>query len=116
MAGERVDGCLFCGIIAREVPGQIVFEDELSLAFRDIAPVAPIHLLVVPKHHVADILEVSGSPDYAAGLIAGIAGAAAAEGITQFRTVFNTGAQAGQSVFHVHAHLLAGRQFGWPPD
>jgi histidine triad (HIT) family protein len=113
--GARAEGCLFCSIVAREIPATIVFQDDLTVAFRDLSPVAPTHVLVVPRRHYVNIVELASSPVDSQGLISGIAGAAAAEGIQQFRTIFNTGAEVGQSVLHVHAHLLAGRPFGWPP-
>jgi histidine triad (HIT) family protein len=78
-------------------------------------PRAPVHLLVIPKKHVRDLAEVGAEPDVAAGLTHAIRATAEQEGVTDFRTVFNTGAGAGQVVFHVHAHLLAGRPFTWPP-
>jgi histidine triad (HIT) family protein len=107
--------CLFCAIVAREIPGDIVYEDDATLAFRDIAPVAPIHVLVVPKTHVRDIVELAEHPDLGAQLLAGIRATAASLGAGEFRTNFNTGASTGQTVLHVHAHILAGRPFGWPP-
>ena len=99
--------CLFCAIVAGDVPAGIVHSDEHTIAFTDINPQAPTHVLVVPREHVADIVEAGGRPDVAA--------TAAELGLDAFRTVFNTGAAVGQSVFHVHAHLLAGRPMGWPP-
>lgn len=107
--------CLFCGIVAREVAGTIVYEDDDTLAFRDIAPVAPTHVLVVSKEHVANVVEAAADPRLAAALLAGVAATARAVGVAEFRTVFNTGASIGQSVPHVHAHILAGRSFAWPP-
>lgn len=107
--------CLFCGIVAREVPGTIVYEDDATLAFRDIAPEAPTHVLVVTKAHLADVVAAAADPGAAAALLGGVAAAARALGVDEFRTVFNTGASVGQSVPHVHAHILAGRSFAWPP-
>jgi histidine triad (HIT) family protein len=110
-----MDDCLFCGIVAGTIPSTAVYEDENSYAFADVNPQAPMHVLVVPRRHFRDLADLAGDPAAAAGLLAGIRGLVAQEGLTDFRTVFNTGAGAGQSVFHVHAHVLAGRPMGWPP-
>ena len=107
--------CLFCGIVAGDIPATIVYSDEHSLAFQDLNPQAPTHVLVVPREHFVDLADLGRDPEAAAGLVAGIRGFVSQEGLTDFRTVFNTGAGVGQSVFHVHAHVLAGRPFGWPP-
>jgi histidine triad (HIT) family protein len=107
--------CLFCSIIAGKVPSTKVFEDEHTFAFADISPQAPVHLLIVPKRHLRDIAGLGTEPETAAQLVAAIRAVARQEGITEFRTVFNTGPTAQQTVFHVHAHLLAGRSFNWPP-
>lgn len=112
---EPVADCLFCSIVAGAVPCKKVREDEHTFAFSDIDPQAPVHILIVPKRHLRDIVELGTEPETAAQLVAGIRAVAEQEGIIDFRTVFNTGATAQQSVFHVHAHLLAGRGFTWPP-
>lgn len=110
------DSCLFCRIVRREIPAKIVWEDEHSLAFRDIDPKAPTHILVIPKVHVASLNEADD-----AATIGRLALAAAAiardEGIADsgYRTVINTGAGSGQTVFHLHLHLLGGRRLTWPP-
>jgi histidine triad (HIT) family protein len=108
--------CLFCRIIRREIPGTIVAEDEHCVAFRDISPQAPTHILVVPREHVATLDAVQ---DHAlAGRVLAMAAAVArSEGIvaTGYRTVINTNAGAGQTVFHLHAHVLGGRRLTWPP-
>ena len=109
------DDCLFCKIVAGEIPSTAVYEDEHTYAFEDLNPQAPTHVLVVPRKHFSDIADLGGDPAAAGGLVAGIRGYAQQEGLTDFRTVFNTGAGVGQSVFHVHAHVLAGRPMGWPP-
>jgi histidine triad (HIT) family protein len=109
------EDCLFCGIVAGAVPATKIYEDEHAVAFADTNPQAPTHLLVIPRAHVRDLVELGADAAAAAGLVAGIRGVAAQEKLTDFRTVFNTGAGVGQSVFHVHAHLLAGRPMGWPP-
>jgi histidine triad (HIT) family protein len=106
--------CVFCQIVAREISADVMYEDDATLAFRDIAPKAPVHVLVIPKAHCRDIVELSADPDTASALVTGIASAAAAAGLTEFRTIFNTGAGVGQTVFHVHAHVLGGGAIQWP--
>lgn len=107
--------CVFCQIVAGELPADVVLRNDEVVAFNDLNPQAPVHVLVVPARHRSDIGELGGDPETAAELISGIRGVAAELGLTDYRTVFNTGAAAGQSVFHVHAHVLSGRPFGWPP-
>lgn len=108
--------CLFCRIVAGKVPATVVRETPGTLAFRDIDPQAPTHVLVISKAHHADVAALAAA-DAAliAELAATAAGVAADEGHPDFRLVFNTGPQAGQSVAHVHGHVLAGRALGWPP-
>jgi len=110
--------CLFCKIITREIPGAIVYEDERILAFNDISPQAPTHVLLVPKRHIASLNDLQPGDDQVLGELVRRAAAIAKErGISAggFRTVFNTNSDAGQTVFHVHLHLLGGRSLGWPP-
>jgi histidine triad (HIT) family protein len=107
--------CLFCKIVAGEIPSTQVYSDEHSYAFEDVNPQAPTHVLVVPREHVADIGALGRDGATSAQLLAGISAVAQQLGLEHFRTVFNTGAEVGQSVFHVHAHVLAGRPMGWPP-
>ncbi|RKS73902.1 histidine triad (HIT) family protein [Motilibacter peucedani] len=108
--------CLFCRIVAREVPATVVAEDELALAFRDIDPQAPTHVLVVPKVHAPDLAALAEiDPAALAAVGRMVAAVAAQEGAESYRTVFNTGAGAGQTVWHAHAHVLAGRSMQWPP-
>ena len=110
------DSCLFCRIVRREIPASIVWEDEHSLAFRDIDPKAPTHVLVIPRVHVASLNDADD-----AALLGGVmrfaAEVARKEGVAEsgWRTVVNTGADAQQSVFNLHVHVLGGRQFLWPP-
>jgi histidine triad (HIT) family protein len=110
--------CLFCRIINREIPATIVYEDERVLAFRDINPQAPTHLLVVPKRHIASLNDLRPDDDATVGEVVrrGVA-LARAEGVEHagFRAVFNTNRDAGQTVFHIHLHVLGGRSLGWPP-
>ena len=110
--------CLFCRIVAGEAPSTIVHSDDLVVAFRDIAPRAPTHILVVPRRHFASVLALG--PDEGlllARIFTVAADLARQEGIAErgFRVVANSGAWAGQSVDHLHFHLLGGRPFGWPP-
>ena len=107
--------CLFCKIVAGEIPSTKVYDDGHAYAFADTNPQAPTHVLVVPKKHFTDLTDLAGDPEAAAGFVASIRGLAQQEGLGDFRTVFNTGAAVGQSVFHLHAHVLAGRPMGWPP-
>jgi histidine triad (HIT) family protein len=114
MAAAQPD-CLFCKIVAGEIPSTKVYEDEFSYAFADLNPQAPTHVLVVPREHFSDIADLGSDPQAAAGLVGGVRGLAEQQGLSDFRTVFNTGAGVGQSVFNVHAHVLAGRPMNWPP-
>jgi histidine triad (HIT) family protein len=110
--------CLFCKIASREIPADIVYEDAQALAFRDINPVAPTHVLVVPKKHIATIDDVSEADEGLMGhLFRAASKVAAAEGLSErgYRTVMNCKAGAGQSVFHVHLHVVGGKSLGWPP-
>ncbi|MGI8762353.1 MAG: HIT domain-containing protein [Jatrophihabitantaceae bacterium] len=109
------EDCVFCSIVAGDIEAATIFDNADVLAFADRNPQAPVHLLVIPKKHVRDLAELGADPETAAALVAGIRAVAEQEKITDFRTVFNTGAGAHQTVFHVHAHLLAGRAFSWPP-
>jgi histidine triad (HIT) family protein len=110
--------CLFCRIIAGEIPGTIVFQDETLVAFRDINPQAPLHVLIIPKRHIASLNDLSDADDALVGSMIRRAAALAKEhGYSEggYRTVFNTNREAGQTVFHIHLHLLAGRRLTWPP-
>lgn len=108
--------CLFCRIVRKEIPATIVAETDDCLAFRDITPRAPVHVLVIPKQHVASISDAA-DPSQIGKLSLLAAEIAKQEGIAEsgYRTVINTGPDAGQTVFHVHLHLLGGREMGWPP-
>lgn len=112
-----MDGCLFCGIVAGEIPASVVHETERTLAFRDIAPQAPVHVVVVPKQHHRDVAAlVAADPALAAEVLATATAVAASEGLVDgFRLVFNTGADGGQTVDHVHVHVLGRRAMTWPP-
>jgi histidine triad (HIT) family protein len=110
------DQCLFCRIVRREVPATIVAETEDCVAFRDINPQAPVHVLVIPRVHVASLDEAT-DPHLVGRLALVAAEIARKEGIAEsgYRAVINTNAGAGQTVFHIHLHLLGGRRLGWPP-
>ena len=110
--------CLFCKIVNRQIPASIVYEDERVLAFNDINPQGPTHVLVIPKQHIATLNDLTPEHDAIVGELARRAAAIAQErGISAggFRTVFNTNRDAGQTVFHIHLHLIGGRSLAWPP-
>jgi histidine triad (HIT) family protein len=109
--------CVFCRIAAGEIPARIVHEDELVLAFHDLSPVAPTHLLVIPKRHVASLADARAEDAELLGRLVTVAAEIArGKQLTGgFRVVLNAGADAGQSVDHLHLHLLGGRAFSWPP-
>ena len=114
--GATEDGCLFCGIVAGDVPGDVVHTTERTVAFRDLNAQAPTHVLVVPKHHYSNAAELAaGDPAGMAELVTTGHAVAAADGHDDYRLVLNTGAGVGQTVFHVHLHVLAGRPMTWPP-
>ena len=110
------DNCLFCKIVRKEIPATMVLENEHVIAFRDIDPKAPTHVVVIPREHVASLDEATDAHMLGALQLAAAA-IARAEGIVEggYRTVVNCGADAGQTVFHVHLHVLGGRKLGWPP-
>jgi len=110
--------CLFCRIVSREIPASIVYEDDRVVAFTDVNPQAPTHILVVPKRHIASLNDLTPGDDQLVGELNRRAAAIAQErGIDArgYRTVFNTNRDAGQTVFHIHLHLLGGRSMQWPP-
>ena len=110
--------CLFCKIIKKEIPAKIVYEDDTVLAFEDINPQAPVHILIIPKKHISTSLEVTEDDHALIGKLFQTANSLARErGVAEqgFRTVINCNRDAGQTVFHIHLHLLAGRPMSWPP-
>jgi histidine triad (HIT) family protein len=110
--------CLFCKILKGQIPASIIYEDERLIAFKDINPQAPLHALIVPKRHIASLNELAAEDDALVGeMVRRAAGIANQQGYAErgFRTVFNTNAEAGQTVFHIHLHVLAGRGLTWPP-
>ena len=109
------DNCLFCRIVAGEIPATVVRESATTLAFRDIAPKAPVHVLVIPKAHYPDVASMAeAAPGLAGEVLAAVAAVAGAEGLRAdgFRTIFNTGVHGGQEVAHAHAHVLGGAPLG----
>jgi histidine triad (HIT) family protein len=113
-----VKNCIFCKIVSGEIPAQSIYEDEHTIAFRDINPQAPHHILVIPREHYAHIHEI---PVHNAGifqqLLAAVSSVVTREGLTRdgYRLVINSGANSGQEVPHIHVHILAGRKMHWPP-
>ena len=110
--------CLFCRIAAGEIPASLVHQDDALVAFKDINPQAPLHVLIVPRRHIASLNDLTAADDSLVGAMHRTAAMLAQQhGYDQrgYRTVFNTNREAGQTVFHIHLHLLAGRGLGWPP-
>ncbi len=113
-----MDGCIFCRISERQAPAKIIYEDEWVVAFQDLNPQAPVHLLVVPRKHLPSLEEALPEDEMLLGHTLTVAARLARErGLETkgYRTVINNGSWAGQSVFHLHVHLLGGRIFRWPP-
>jgi histidine triad (HIT) family protein len=110
--------CLFCKIVAGDIPADIVYESDTALAFRDINPQAPTHVLVIPRKHISTINDIGVDDETLIGsLYTAAREIAAAEGIAEdgYRAVINCNESAGQSVFHIHLHVLGGKRMGWPP-
>ena len=110
--------CLFCKIVSGAVPAALVYEDDSVVAFKDINPQAPLHVLIVPRRHIASLNDLTRDDDALLGSMVRVAASLATEhGYHDrgYRTVFNTNREAGQTVFHIHLHLLAGRGLTWPP-
>jgi histidine triad (HIT) family protein len=111
-----VTECLFCSIAAGDIPANIVLRTTDFIAFHDINPQAPVHILVIPAEHHVNIAEMGSSrPELAGDMLAFTQQVAREADLTDYRLVFNTGAEAGQSVFHAHGHVLGGRDLSWPP-
>jgi histidine triad (HIT) family protein len=112
-----VTDCLFCRIVAGEIPARVVAETERTVAFRDVNPQAPTHVLVVPRAHHADVAAVAAAdPALLAEVMTAAVSVAGSEGLSGgYRLVTNTGDDAGQTVHHLHVHVLGGRALGWPP-
>jgi histidine triad (HIT) family protein len=110
--------CIFCEIVAGRIPAKVAYQDEHVLAFHDINPQGPVHVLVIPKRHVTSLLDLQPEHDATVGLLVRQArDLAATLGLAErgFRLVFNCGDDAGYSVYHIHLHLVGGRKLGWPP-
>lgn len=110
--------CIFCKIIEKKIPAKIVHEDEFAIAFEDLNPQAPVHALIVPKRHIPDIHSIAVADREVIGHLFFVARSIASQkGLEQagYRMVINNGRDAGQTVFHVHLHMLSGRPFSWPP-
>ena len=110
--------CIFCKVVEKEIPAKIVYEDDLVVAFEDINPQAPIHLLVIPRKHITSLNETLDADNNLLGhMMALIKRMAKEQGIdgTGYRTVINTNAEAGQTIYHLHIHILGGRIMHWPP-
>jgi histidine triad (HIT) family protein len=109
--------CLFCKIAEKKIPSRVVYEDEDVFAFEDIGPQAPTHVLIIPRKHFASLSEATGEDAVVIGKMQLVAAELARKlGLTDgYRTVVNSGSGAGQTVWHLHLHLLGGREFGWPP-
>jgi histidine triad (HIT) family protein len=113
-----MNGCLFCGIVEGKIKANTVYEDERIVAFTDIRPQAPVHILLIPRKHIAGVLDIEPDDQNLIGEIFQVAARLARDkGIAEsgFRVVVNSGADAGQSVFHLHYHLIGGRPMSWPP-
>jgi histidine triad (HIT) family protein len=114
---QAASDCPFCKIVARQIPADIVYETAMTLAFRDLEPQAPTHVLVIPKEHQPDVMALAlSAPAGLVDLFQAVGAVATQEGLDAgYRSVFNTGKQAQQSVFHAHVHVLGGRAMTWPP-
>jgi histidine triad (HIT) family protein len=110
--------CLFCDIVSGNIPAKVAYQDETVMAFRDVNPQAPTHILVIPKRHITSLVDLEPGDDALVGsLVRKARDLARAEGLEErgFRVLFNAGPDAGYSVYHIHLHLVAGRKLGWPP-
>ena len=113
-----MDNCIFCKIISREIPSDIVYEDDKILAFKDVNPIAPVHVLIVPKEHIASAMDINDdNADVVAHIFKKASCIAEKMGVSEngFRIVNNCGKDGGQTVMHLHFHMLAGRSMKWPP-
>ncbi len=105
--------CIFCKIANKEISTNLIYEDENVVAFNDLNPQAPVHFLVIPKKHYASMNEVDSQEAFGQ-IFSAVSKITSKMGIKEYRTVVNTGESAGQTVFHIHVHVMAGRKFGWP--
>lgn len=109
-----MDSCIFCKIANKEIPANLLYEDEYTVAFNDLNPQAPVHVLVIPKKHFSSLNELDDE-NVMAALFKAIQNVTQKLGISEYRTIINTGESAGQTVFHIHVHILSGRPLKWPP-
>jgi len=109
-----MESCVFCRIAAGEIPAAFILQDDLAVSFKDIEPQAPVHAVVIPRRHVASLHEAH-DPQWLGHLLDFARRTAEKAGLAQYRLVINTGRDAGQSVFHLHLHVLGGRKMAWPP-
>lgn len=110
--------CLFCKIVNKDIPAEIIYEDDLVMAFNDINPQAPTHALIIPKKHIATLNDIAPEDENLVGHMVKVAGVIAEQqgfAETGYRTVFNCNQHGGQTVYHIHLHLLGGKPMGWPP-
>jgi len=113
---ESVGDCIFCRIAAGEIPAEIVHEDHWTVSFRDLNPRAPTHVLVIPRRHLASAADLTAADgELLSAMFGAVQAVAEKEGLRGYRVVTNVGAEAGQSVFHLHFHLMGGRTMTWPP-
>ena len=105
--------CIFCKLANKEIPTNLIYEDDNVVAFNDLAPQAPTHFLVIPKKHYSSLNEINSTEEFG-NIFSAVPKVCEKLGIKEYRTVVNTGASAGQTVFHIHVHVMAGREFGWP--
>lgn len=111
-----MDDCIFCKIAKKEINSQIVYEDDVCVAFKDISPQAPVHILIIPKKHIESIDKIGKEEkDIISVLIENVSKVAKISDLKSYRVVTNVGSEAGQSVFHLHFHILGGRKMNWPP-
>jgi len=116
MTSTEAADCLFCKIVAGEIPADVVASNDRAIAFKDIDPQAPVHVLVVPREHHGDVSVLAASDPELLAAVVGLADQVAGElADGQYRLIFNSGPRAGQSVFHVHGHVISGAQLGWSP-
>ena len=111
---EKMSECIFCKIVKKEIPSELIYEDSKIIAFNDISPVAPEHILVIPKEHFATIEDVEKTEIFS-HLFSKVCEIAKLKGLKDYRIIINKGEKAGQTVFHLHIHIIGGRDLQWPP-
>jgi len=112
----KMSGCIFCQVIAGERPATRVYEDDRCVAIKDVNPKAPVHVLVMPRKHISTLTDSGGEDEALLGHLLLVSSSVARDnGLSSFRTVINTNAEAGQTIYHLHVHVLGGRALRWPP-